>query len=209
MENEQKTQKKTRFRDEQTSHVLYFIKDCDCGTIINERLLPDSVEDSNLARLFIKCIDCFIYANTLMESVKFHKLVTSSVGDYSKLTIENRSQLRELLDKLCNVCKICPNFISEERIENCSLCDNEENQPQTENVIFILPFFYLKNIVYIFDFVVIPLVGAGDTNFGCISTSENTRYSARSRDEQKKSTDFSAENEYFGCRGVYWIKTAA
>lgn len=147
MENKRKIPQKTRFKKEQISHVLYFIKDCDCGTIINERLLPDSIEDSNLTRLFVKCIDCFIYANTRMESGRFHKLLISSVGEYSKLTIENRSQLRKLLVKLCNACKICPNFISEERIENCSLCDNDENQAMTENVIFILLFFHLKNIV--------------------------------------------------------------
>lgn len=147
MENKRKIPQKTRFKKEQISHVLYFIKDCDCGTIINERLLPDSIEDSNLACLLVKCIDCFIYANTRMESGRFHKLLTSSVGEYSKLTIENRSQLRKLLVKLCNACKICPNFISEERIENCSLCDNDENQAMTENVIFILLFFHLKNIV--------------------------------------------------------------
>lgn len=137
MENKQKIPKKTRFNDEQISHVLYFIKDCDCGTIINERLLPDSIEDSNLGRLFVKCIDCFIYANTRMEASRFHKLLTSLVGEYSKLTIENRPQLSKLLVELCKVCKICPNFISEKRIENCSLCDNDENQPLRENVIFI------------------------------------------------------------------------
>lgn len=147
MENKRKITQKTRFGEEKISHVLYFIKDCDCGTIINERLLPDSVEDTNLARLFVKCIDCFIYANTRMESGKFHKLLTSSVGKYSELTIENRSQLRKLLVELCNACKICPNFISEDRIENCSLCDNVENQPLMENVILILLLFYLENTV--------------------------------------------------------------
>lgn len=144
MENKRKIPQKTRFTDEQISHVLYFIKDCDCGTIINEHLLPDSIEDSSLAHLFVKCIDCFIYANTRMESGKFHKLLTSSVGEYTKLTIDNRPQLRNLLVQLCNACKICPNFINEERIETCSICDNDENQPLTENVIFNLLRFYLK-----------------------------------------------------------------
>lgn len=96
------------------NYVLYFIKDCDCGDIINERLLPNFIQKADFNNLFNACVECLIYANIRLDSNKFVKLMTRAVGNYSEITIENRSHLRELLDKLCDACGTCRNFNNEE-----------------------------------------------------------------------------------------------
>lgn len=120
-------------------YKLYFIRDCDCGQIINEHLLPNSIQESNLTSLFTTCVGCLIYANTRFQLKKFVNMLTRSVGKYSEITIENQSQLRELLNKLCEVCGTCPNFINEREIEKCSICDKdngEDEKPPMKKVIF-------------------------------------------------------------------------
>lgn len=122
------------------SCTLYFVKDCDCGEIINERLLPNSISESNLTSLFAACIECLIFANTRLEANKFVKLVVRSVGNYSSTTIENRLQLRQMLDKLCKTCRICPNFINEENIKRCPLCDDSEGDEPGEKKVILHAF---------------------------------------------------------------------
>lgn len=121
------------------NYKLYFIKDCDCGKIINEHLLPTSIQESNLTSLFSTCVDCLVFANTRFESKKFADMLIRSVGQYSEITIENQSHLRELPNKLCEVCGTCSNFINEREIEECSICDNdsdEDESPPMKKVIF-------------------------------------------------------------------------
>lgn len=132
------------------NYKLHFIKDCECGVLINEHLLPNAIEDSSLKSLFTSCVEWLINANIRYESSKFAKILTRAVGNYTEIEIENRHQLRELLDKLCEACGICPNFIIEKEIKECSFCDieKEEEESQKKKVIFAAYFSPPKSFFY-------------------------------------------------------------
>lgn len=125
-------------KGEEVSYTLHFIKDCDCGEKINEHLLPNLIREPDLTSLFSTCVDCLICANTRLDSKKIVSMLIRSLGKYSEIAIEDRTQLRQLLDKLCEVCGACPNFINEEEIKKCLICDNEEeNELLIKEVIFV------------------------------------------------------------------------
>lgn len=152
MAKEDKLMQKSSEESKKHNHKLHFIKDCECGALINEYLLPNSIEDSNLTTLFTSCVEWLIKANIRYESNKFVAILIRAVGNYTEIDIENRHQLRESLDKLCEACGICPNFINEKEIKECSICDieKEEVEQQKEKVIFAANFsppkrFFLPN----------------------------------------------------------------
>lgn len=150
MAKEDKLTQKSAEESKDHSYKLHFIKDCECGVLINEHLLPNAIEDSNLASLFTSCVESLINASIRYESSKFAKILIRAVGNYTEIEIKDRHQLRILLDKLCAACGICPNFINEEKIEECSFCDieKEEAEPQKKKVISAAYFFPLKVFFY-------------------------------------------------------------
>lgn len=150
MANIRKFPRKSVNEGKENSYTLYFIKDCNCGEIINERLLPNFVRESNLTTLFAKCIECLIFANTRLNSKKFVDLLIRAVGKYSEILIENQIHLRQLLDKICDACKACPNFIHEAEIKSCPLCDSEEKSPPKE-VLLVAFFLCILILQYFFS----------------------------------------------------------
>lgn len=150
MAKEDKLMQKSAEDIEYHTYKLHFIKDCECGVLINEHLLPNAIEDSNLTSLFTSCVEWLMNANIRNESTKFARILTSAIGNYTEIEIENRHQLRELLDKLCEAYGICPNFINEKEIKECSFCDieKEEEEPQKDKVIFAAYFSRPKSFFF-------------------------------------------------------------
>lgn len=106
--------------------VLYFNKNCEVGKIINEHLLPDNFQETSLKSIFKACVELLLGAN--IDSIKFSTALIRSVGDhYGDVEVKSRLHLRMLLQKLCEACGACENFIGEKKIEKCGVCDEDSD----------------------------------------------------------------------------------
>lgn len=154
MANVRESPRKSEDKGKEDNYTLYFTKDCNCGVIINEHLLPNFIRESTLTSLFVKCIDCLIFANIRLDARRFVNLLIRAVGEYSDIVIENRNHLRQLLDKICDACKACRNFVHETEIKECPLCDGEEGVKSTPKEVryYLLHFLlYLNFAIFYFS----------------------------------------------------------
>lgn len=114
--------------------VLHFNKNCEVGKIINEHLLPDNFKENTLEKVLSSCIDHLLCAN--IDSYKFSTSLIRSVGavagTYREIEVKDRSHLRTMLRKLCRACGACENFIGEEKIEKCPMCDDDDESSSND-----------------------------------------------------------------------------
>lgn len=147
MANDRKSTGKSVESPKEFKYKLYFNKNCDCSEVVNEHLLPDSVHEKTLSKLFIACIENLISANIRLDATKFATKFIREIGNYYKIDVKNSLHLQNLLKKLCKVLRVCPNFIAWKKIGKCSLCDDDEDEEEgmkkavVKEVIFFTVFF--------------------------------------------------------------------
>lgn len=118
-----------RKHSEDVGHKIVFNKYCKEGQIINDKLLPDSIQKSSYKELFTACVEELFIAN--IDSKQFASKLVKLFGDYTTLQVKTQNVLKKFLGKLCEACGgACKNFISTERIDKCPNCDEDSGEKE-------------------------------------------------------------------------------
>lgn len=112
-------------RKDERMLYIHFNKNCECGELINEKLLPEKICARNESELFEICVDALTSAN--YHPAKFGEILKSCVGNYGTKNVSDRKQLKKLLKALCSEFNACQNFITEKPLLKCPHCETDDD----------------------------------------------------------------------------------